>query len=286
MGSEAQFTAHYEALLSYYGLVGEKTQAGHPHENGDVEQSHHQIKEALKQALMLRGSREFTDRTAYEGFVRELMALRNQGRRERLAEELAALRALPARRLESWRWVEVRVGPSSTIRVLHNVYSVDSGLIGQQVRVRVCAQQLEVWFAQRLVERLPRLRGESRQHIQYRHIIYWLVRKPWAFAGYHYHQELFPTSRFRMAYDALQATCGARADKEYLRILYLAARENEQRVDDALRVLLEREAPLTAVEVEALVLSATALAPATAIAVEAVDLASYDTLLQGAGVAP
>jgi hypothetical protein len=43
---------------------------------------------------------------------------------------------------------------------------------------------------------------------------------------------------------------------------------------------------MAAAEVEALVLSATALAPPTAVAVEAVDLASYDTLLQGAGVAP
>jgi hypothetical protein len=286
LGSQAQFSRQYEALLSYYGLVGERTQAGQPHENGDVEQSHYRIKAALKQALLLRGSREFADRAAYEGFVREMMARRNGGRQERLAEEQALLQPLPARRLESWRWVEARVGPSSTIRVLHNVYSVDSGLVGAQVRVRVCAQRLEVWYAQQLVESLPRLRGEYRRCIQYRHIIDWLVRKPGAFAGYHYREEMFPTSRFRMAYDALQATCGARADKEYLRVLHLAARENEQRVDDALRVLLDGEAPLSAAEVEALVMSQTALPPATQIAIPAVNLAGYDALLQGAEVAP
>jgi hypothetical protein len=99
LGSEAQFSRQYEALLSYYGLAGEKTQAGQPHENGDVEQSHHRIKEALQQALMLRGSREFRDRVAYEGFVREVLARRNGGRQERLAEERARLRPLPARRL-------------------------------------------------------------------------------------------------------------------------------------------------------------------------------------------
>jgi hypothetical protein len=282
--SEAQFNRQYQTLLAHYGLAGEKTQAGKPHENGDVEQSHHRIKEALKQALLLRGSREFVDRAAYEGFVGEVLARRNAGRQARFAQEQAVLRPLPARRLESWRWLEARVGPSSTIRVLHNVYSVASGLIGEQVRVRVSAQRLEVWYAQRLVESLPRLRGQYRQHIQYRHLIDWLVRKPGAFAGYHYRQELFPTSRFRMAYDALKASCGARADKEYLRLLHLAARENEQRVDDALRVLLEREAPLTAEAVQALVVSHSALPPATQIAIEAVDLASYDALLQGAEV--
>jgi len=279
LGSEARFSGQYEALLSYYGLEGEKTQAGKPHENGDVEQSHHRIKEALKQALMLRGSREFADRAAYEGFVREVMARGNAGRQERLAEELAMLRPLPARRLESWRWVEARVGRSSTIRVLHNVYSVHAGLIGEQVRVRVCAERLEVWFAQQLVESLPRLRGQYHQCIQYRHIIDWLVRKPGAFAHYHYRQELFPTSRFRVVYDALRASCGAKADKEYLRILHLAARENEQRVDDALRVLLDQETPFGAHEVEALVLSGAALPAATQIAIEAVNLTTYDELL-------
>jgi hypothetical protein len=283
--SEAQFNRQYQGLLSHYSLEGEKTQAGKAHENGDAEQSHHQIKRGLKQALMLRGSREFADRAAYETFVGEVMARRNGGRGKRLAEELATLRPLPSR-LESWRWLEMRVGPSSTIRVLHNTYSVHAGLVGKQVRVRVLAERLEVWFAQGLVESLPRLRGENRHCIQYRHIIDWLVRKPGAFAGYRYHRDLFPTSRFRMAYDALQATCGARADKEYLRVLHLAARENEQRVDDALRVLLDGEAPLSAAEVEALVMSQTALPPATQIAIPAVDLAGYDALLQGAEVAP
>jgi hypothetical protein len=284
--SEAEFSRQYQGLLSHYGLEGEKTQAGHPHENGDVEQRNHRIKEALKQALMLRGSREFVDRGAYEAFVREMMARQNAGRQARFAEERALLRPLPPQPIASSRWVEVRVGPSSTIRVLHNVYSVNSGLVGEQVRVRVFAQRLEVWYAQRQVETLPRLRGEGRQCIQYRHIIDWLVRKPGAFAGYHYRQELFPTLRFRMAYDALKANCGARADKEYLRILHLAARENEQRVDDALRVLLGQELSFAAEEVEAVVLSQSALPPATQIAIAAVNLAAYDALLPGLEVAP
>ena len=122
LGSQADFTRRYDALLSHYGLSGEKTQAGKPHENGDAEQSHHRLKQALDQALMLRGSREFSDRTAYERFLREVLDRRNAGRRERLAEERAALRPLPARRMDSSRWIEARVGPSSTIRVLHNVY--------------------------------------------------------------------------------------------------------------------------------------------------------------------
>ena len=104
-----------------------------------------------------------------------------------------------------------------------------------------------MWYGQRQVERLPRLRGRGKHHINYRHVIDWLVRKPGAFENYRYREELFPTSRFRMAYDVLrEAHPSRRASKEYLAILYLAARENESAVDEALRVLLDREEPLTA----------------------------------------
>ena len=40
--------------------------------------------------------------------------------------------------------------------------------------------------------------------MDYRHIIDWLVRKPGAFENYRYRDELFPTSRFRMAFDELK----------------------------------------------------------------------------------
>src|SRR5437763_15652613 len=74
----------------------------------------------------------------------------------------------------------------------------------------------------------------------YRHIIDWLVRKPGAFENYRYREELFPTSRFRMAWDALRETVPLRANKRYLELLELAAKEGEARVDEALRCLLEQ----------------------------------------------
>ena len=84
-----------------------------------------------------------------------------------------------------------------------------------------------MWYAQKLVDALPRLRGRGKQRIDYRHVIDWLVRKPGAFADYRYREELFPSSRFRMAYDVLCRQQPERAAKEYLRILHLAARESE-----------------------------------------------------------
>jgi len=84
-----EFTARYGALLRHYGMAAEKIQAGKANENGDVEQRHHRFKQAVDQALMLRGSRDFENREAYEGFLGALEDQLNAGRRERLAEELA-----------------------------------------------------------------------------------------------------------------------------------------------------------------------------------------------------
>ena len=99
---------------------------------------------------------------------------------------------------------------------------------------------------QRRVEILPRLRGEAKHHINYRHVIDWLVRKPGAFENYRYRDDLFPTSRFRIPYDALREQSPTQASREYLRILRLAARESETAVDEALRALIDRSSRMTA----------------------------------------
>ena len=283
-----EFTQRYGALLRHYGLQGQKTQAASPHENGDVEQRHHRFKRAVEQSLMLRGSRDFSCRDAYTGFLRKLCDQLNAGRRERLAEELKGLRQLPARRLESFkRQAGVRVGPSSTIRVSHNTYSVDSRLIGEAVDVRLYAETVEVWYGQRRVDRMPRLCGQGKHHIQYRHIIDWLVRKPGAFANYRYREELFPTSRFRMAYDALKRRHSpAEADKQYLKILHLAAQDGETLVDEALRNLIDLEQPVTAATVKELVQSDQQPEPVTMVSIPEVELSTYDALLAAEEVAP
>jgi hypothetical protein len=281
-GHPQEFTRRYTALLRHYGMGGRKIQAGEPHENGDVEQAHFRFKKALDQALMLRGSRDFASREAYQAFLGKLFKQLNAGRRERLLEELERLKRLPPSRLEACKRMRVRVRRGSTIRVAGNVYSVDSRLIGEQVNVRLYAEHLEVWYAQRRLESIPRLRGEGKHHIQYRHIIDWLVRKPGAFEQYRYRADLFPTSRFRMAYDALQGRhTPSKASKEYLRILHQAARESEAAVDDALQLLIEKQQPITAEAVEAMVSSGQRLPKPLEIMIPQVDLKAYDAVLSG-----
>ena len=151
----------------------------------------------------------------------------------------------PSGRLESYKRARVRVRPGSVIRVDRNTYSVHSRLIGEKVDVRLYAEHLEVWYGGCVVEQIPRLRGQGKHFVNYRHVIDSLVRKPGAFENYKYREDMFPTSRFRMAYDALCETTPSRASREYLQILELAARENESLVDDALRTLFEEDQPIS-----------------------------------------
>lgn len=276
------FTPRYEALLRHYRMEGQKIQAGRANENGDVEQRHYRLKRAVVQAVLLRGSHDFTGVAEYKQFLRGVLQQLNAGRRERLQTEMQYLKALPERRMESLKRMRVKVDSGSLISVDRNTYSVNSRLIGEEVEARLGLETVEVWYAGRRMEELPRLRGRGKHRVDYRHIIDWLVRKPGAFENYRYREELFPSSRFRMVWDALREQT-PQAPKRYLEILHLAAREGEARVDDALRAVLEQGeisvGKLNRQAVEALLGQAAAVSPVTDVAVEEVSLKTFDDLL-------
>lgn len=282
---EREFTTRYEALMRHYKMTGQKIQTGRPNENGDVEQRHYRLKRAVGQALLLRDSRDFGSIVEYKEFLRSLLTQLNAGRRERLRIEMPYLRPLPAGRLESLKRERVKVDSGSLIYVNRNAYSVHSRLIGESIEARIAAETIEVWYAGNKVEELPRLRGRGKHRVDYRHIIDWLVRKPGAFENYRYREELFPTSRFRMVWDALRETAPVRANKRYLEILELAAKEGEARVDDILRCVLEQgelgEGKLNVKVIAGILSEGSAVPAATSINVSEVSLASFDELLGG-----
>lgn len=275
------FTDRYSALLRHYGLKGKKTNPVSPNENGDIEQSHHRFKRAVEQSLLLRGSSDFLSREDYQLFLKTLFNQLNQGRNKRFSEEMASLRRLPDRRMEACERLRMKVGPSSTIRVKHNVYSVHSRLIGERIEVRLYADHLDIWYGQKRLYTLPRLRGEEKAHINYRHIIDWLIRKPGAFNHYRYRHALYPTHRFRMAYDILTAEEPDRGHKQYLKLLYLAAYENEAAVDAALDQLLRTRQEITAKTVKTLLDQKTKVSVMKDVKVSDIALQDYDVLLKG-----
>ncbi len=238
-----EWVSRYQGLLKHYGMAPDANNAGEAHENGDVEQSHYRFKSAVGQALILRGSRDFKDRREYDRFLEKLVRHRNQTRQARFDEERQHLKPLPAMPLMPARELRLKVTRFSTIRVLSNIYSVPSRLIGTQLIVRVRAEELEIYVGTQKLMVLPRLTGRGKARIDYKHISWSLVRKPGAFAAYRYREELFPSVVFRRAYDLLTERVAAKADREYVRVLHLAASTSETEVEAAISLLLETKEP-------------------------------------------
>ncbi|MHC1773748.1 MAG: IS21 family transposase [Flexilinea sp.] len=236
---ERGFNEEYLQLLAHYGLEGRITHIASPNENGDIEASNGGFKRAVEQHLLLRGSRDFANIAAYEAFLFGIMEKRNAGRQQKLAEELAVMKPLQVAPWPHMRELNVRVGNNGILRVGANGYTVPGGLKGKRVSVRVYEWQIEVWYANQRVETLPRLTGAHRYHINYRHVIDSLLRKPGGFRNYRYHEDLFPQEVFRQAWEALKAYMPPRkADMVYLRILKQAALGLETDVTQALTLLL------------------------------------------------
>jgi transposase len=274
------FNERYRGAMAHYGVEADRNTPGRAHENGSVEQAHYRFKRAVEQALLVRGTREFADRASYEAFLGEIFAARNK-RRMKLGDDLRGMNELPPMRIEDFRRERVLVSRFSTIRAADNTYSVSSRLIGEMVDLRLYAETVEVWHGERLVATMDRQRGRGNVAVDYRHVIWSLVRKPGAFARYRYREALFPTLTFRRAYDALSERLGARADVEYVRILHLAASTSEVAVEAALDELLDQGQLRDYAQVRAAAAPEPIEVPPTAI--DPPDLRAYDAITAAGG---
>jgi hypothetical protein len=270
--------ARYKDFLDYYHLTSTRIRPGESHENGVVEQRHRRTKSALDQALVIRGSRDFPSVDAYRAFFEDVVDTRfNQPAAGKLAEERPHLQALPSEPVPTYTNYDCRVRSWSTIQVNGRTYSVPSRLKKHWVEARVHPDVVEIRYLGQLVETLPRIRKENSARVDYRHVIWSLVTKPGAFARYRFREELFPTTIFRQAYDALRGSHGDRADVEYLRVLHLAASTTEVSVEVALKQLLELGRPFDYAAVKALAAPERLVVPE--VRIPAPDLAAYDELL-------
>ncbi len=277
------FNERYLGAMAHYRVEADRNTPGRAHENGSVEQAHYRFKRAVEQALLMRGTREFVDRASYEAFLREIFAGRNKKRMARLGDDLRGMNELPPMRIEDFRRERVTVTRFSTIRAADNTYSVSSRLIGEVVDLRLYAETIEVWHGERLLATMERQRGRGNVAIDYRHVIWSLVRKPGAFARYRYREALFPTLTFRRAYDALTERLGNAADVEYVRILHLAASTSESAVERALAALLGRDELRDYAQVRAAAAPEPIEVPSTVI--DPPDLRAYDAITATGGEA-
>lgn len=273
-------TTRYKALTDHYDVKSSRIKPRHPQENGGAEKTNDLLKTDMDQALQLRGHRDFETVDSYIAFVREIVAEHNAAHAATIEMEREFLRPLPSCRIPVFTTFKPIVRTWSTIRVAKRWYSVPSRLIGHELEVRQYPNYLEVFYKGKLTLELPRLRGNHEVRIDYRHVIWSLVRKPGAFSRYKFREELFPSLAFRRAYDALVTWRGERADVEYVRILHLAASTMEGPVERALVELLGLGKRFDYAAVKALAAPEPVSVPEVRIG--AVDLAQYDQMLGGA----
>lgn len=279
-GRRRPFNEEYLSLMRHFGMTPRTTEVGEKEQNGDVEARNGALKRRLEQALLIRGSRDFASVEEWQAFIDQVARKANGTRGGRMAEELVAMRELNVSKLPEYVEEEVRVSEWSTIRARHCAYSVPSRLIGEVLKVRLYEDRIEAYYHERLELSCERLLGRNQHRIDYRHVIWSLVRKPGGFARYVYREEMFPSLVFRRAYDAIQTPHrGVRGDLEYLRILHRAAGGLQSDVEAALELLLAEGRAITAEAVHELVTREEVPTVVPEMLAPAVDLESYDELL-------
>jgi len=201
-------TGRYAALMSHYGMTATRNNVGVAHENGSIESAHGHLKQALEDALLLRGSRDFADLDAYRAFVDAIVGRRNANLAKPIALEKAALAPLPRGRATDFEEKVIPVTSSGGFILRRVFYTVPSRLIGHRLRVRIFDDRLECFLGVTPVATLRRGRPVSDSRgghvVDYRHVIRSLRRKPMALANLVYRDQLFPRPAYKRVFEALQ----------------------------------------------------------------------------------
>jgi len=274
-------TKRYESLCAHYNMRATRCNPGESHENGSIEARNGSLKHALRQALLLRGSSDFTDRTAYDTFLATIIDRMNARVENRTSTERASLRPLPERRTAEFTELSARVSKYGIFTIKGAQYSAPSRLVGHRLIVRQYADRIECWLSGHRVLECPRATYRNGRHprqIDYRHLIEALKRKPGAFARWTMRNDAFPRTIYRLTWDALVAKRPEReACKTMVGLLALAADGHEAELAIELEALCaDNELPDLNTISQRFTTRETRL---PTIAVLLPDLSSYDGLL-------
>ena len=281
--SKEEFTKSYTDAMAHYKVIPLKIQVRKPNENGDIEKSHHVLKHALDQNLLLRGSRDFQTEVEYEKYLKDFIRDQNAPRHKQYLEEKEKLMPLPVNPIGYIKKYKIKLSNFSTLNISKNTYSLPSCYIGLYLCCCVDVDEIKVYFDNRLIATLPRLKGSGNATIRYQDIIEWLVKKPGAFKKYKYFDFLFPSTNFRFAYDYLVKSDHLNATKQYLNILNLASK-NESKVESILKMYLQSGENFDFKTIADAVDSPKEEKIFLDIKIPSIDLNNYDKLLQGSNI--
>lgn len=275
----------YAQFCAHYGLKPTRNNRGLCHENGGIESPNGHLKTAIDQALLLRGSRDFSSLDDYRNFIATHIAKANARRSAAIKREQPHLRPLPGHAAPSYSVRSARVSSHSTIDVLRCTYRVPNRLRGYQLTVHVYDDSIICFVGIEQVYRAQRKRGKRANErayvIDYRHVVTSLVRKPGAFRQLSYRDALHPSTVFRQAWERIdREQPHALAPRRYLEFLRLAAVHGEPAISDWLSTALGCPQHLDPARCEtSLNTHRLAATDAPAVQISSHDLSNYDHLI-------
>jgi hypothetical protein len=243
--AQQDLTQRYQGLMRHYEMEPSRNNTGIAHENGSIESAHGHLKQALEDALLLRGTRDFANLDAYRAFVDGIVGRRNANNRKRIDLERTKLGDLPPRRTTDFEEKVTPVTSSGGFILRRVFYTVPSRLIGHRLRVRIFDDRLECFLGVTPVATLrrgwPASESKGGHVVDYRHVIHALRRKPMALLNLVYRDQLFPRPAYKRAFEALREQRDDRhACKVVVELLMLAhERACEGELADVLNVDLD-----------------------------------------------
>lgn len=111
---------------------------GVAHENGAIESSHGHLKEAIRDALLMRGATDCANLADYRAFWDEIVGRRYAAHAKRIAAERAHLQAVPSTRTTDFEEIIVTVSSPGGFTLRRVFYTVPSRPNGHPLRVRLC----------------------------------------------------------------------------------------------------------------------------------------------------
>jgi hypothetical protein len=236
-GRHKPLTRLYDDLCHHYRMQPTRNNTSIAHENGSIESPHGHLKNRIEQALLLRGSCDFSSMAEYQAVINQSVERLNAQHVEKIETEKAYLQPLPQGRVADYEILTARVSCHSTIDVRCVLYTVPAQLIGAQLELHLYHDRIVgYWHRQQVVE-LPRIRvsgkGKRRARcINYRHVAEGLRRKPRAFLYCTWQEDLLPNEQWQQVWQQMKTQVELdQAAVLMVESLYIAAsQENEAQV--------------------------------------------------------
>jgi len=274
-------TDRYHALCEHFSMKPTRNNRGVAHENGAIESSHGHLKRRIAQHLMLRGSNDFSCVDDFQQWLDKLVDKYNQRCAERLQEERATLQPLPDQPGMDYSELLVKVTSQSTINVARGLYTVESQLVGEQLRIRLNEKSLEIYHNNQYLMDIERAFPSSSKtrarRIDFRHIIDSLVQKPQAFRNSTLRDDILPDANFKAIWQCADQTMDAHMACHFIvKLLHIAKDGQVDEIGDWVRT----QAVLPTIEA---VRKKFKSVPSNEVSVasEQGDLGAYDALLNG-----